>query len=313
MYHPLPVQAATDIEINRIIGNDIEGGNYDLALVELAVVPPEVITESDILVIQGSSISGNNGEFTIHHVSGRNVILKEILTDELNSNATGELFYDGDRYEFIELKNTGTEVMNLSGIGFTKGLRFDFQDGTLLAPGDFKVIAGQAVSFAERYPDVQVDDEYFGKLSNSGEKLEISFTTGEFFPISSIVGNENGHGKITLTILPLSLQPEDYIQIKQANNVSNNGIYSIAFIQGNQIFVTSLLTDEGQGAVGNFFKVITTVNYDDKDPWPSDPDGLGYSLVAAENNPTGNPSNNANWRSSTNIHGSPGQDDPDAQ
>ncbi len=311
MYNPLPVQAETNIAINRIIGNDIEGGNYDLALVELTTAPPEAITESDILFIQGSRISSNNGEFTIHHITGMNVILKEILTDEFNSDATGQLLYDGDRYEFIELKNTGTEVMNLSGIGFTNGVRFDFKDGTMLAQGEFKVVAAQAVSFAERYPDVQVDGQYFGKLSNSGEKLEISFTTGGIFPVNSIVSNERRRGKITLNSLPLSLQPEDRIQIKQANNASNNGIYQIASIQGNQIFVTSLLTEEEQGAVATFFKVITTVDYDDKDPWPLYPDGLGYSLVAAENNLTGNPSNNANWRSSTHIHGSPGSDDPE--
>lgn len=311
MYHPLPIQAATGIAINRIIGNDIEGSHYDLALIELATAPPDAITESDRLVIQGSSKSGNNGEFTIHHVSGRNVILKEILIDELESHATGELFYDGDRYEFIELKNTGTEVINLSGIGFTKGVRFNFQDGTLLAPGEFKVVAAQAVSFAERYPGVHIEGEYFGKLSNSGESLEISFTTGEFFHVSRIAGNEGGYGKITLTALPSALRPDDRIQIKQANNVSNNGIYKIVFIQGKQVFVTSLLTDEGQGAVGNFFKIITTADYDDKDPWPTDSDGLGYSLVAAENNPTGNPSNKAYWRTSTHIHGSPGQDDPE--
>lgn len=311
MYNSLPTRAATGIAIDRIIGNDIEGGNYDLALVELATTPPYAITEGDTLVIQGSSISGNNGEFTIHHVSGRDVILKEILNDEFNSDATGELLYDGDRYEFIELKNTGTEVINLSGIEFTNGIRFNFQDRTLLAPGEFKVIAAQAVSFAERYPDVQVDGEYFGKLSNGGEELEISFTTGELFYVSSIVGDERGYGKITLAALPSALRPEDRIQIKHANNASNNGIYKIASIQGNQVFVTSSLTDEEQGAVGLFFKVLAATEYDDKDPWPLEPDGLGYSLVSAEGNPVGNPGNNAYWRTSTHIHGSPGQDDPE--
>jgi hypothetical protein len=49
--------------------------------------------------------------------------------------------------------------------------------------------------------------------------------------------------------------------------------------------------------------------YDDKEPWPESADGDGYSLVAAEINPTGHPDNYRYWRASRYTGGSPFSDD----
>jgi hypothetical protein len=53
---------------------------------------------------------------------------------------------------------------------------------------------------------------------------------------------------------------------------------------------------------------ILTVQYDDVPPWPTAPDGLGYSLVIVD--PLADPAIAANWRTSSAIHGSPHADDP---
>jgi hypothetical protein len=53
---------------------------------------------------------------------------------------------------------------------------------------------------------------------------------------------------------------------------------------------------------------IISVEYDDDPPWPLSPDGLGYSLVLAE--PFGDPDQPETWRASSQLHGSPGADDP---
>ena len=55
---------------------------------------------------------------------------------------------------------------------------------------------------------------------------------------------------------------------------------------------------------------IFSVTYNDIAPWPTDPDGDGKSLVPFSPNINPNPSDAVNWRVSTNINGSPGQDDP---
>ena len=54
---------------------------------------------------------------------------------------------------------------------------------------------------------------------------------------------------------------------------------------------------------------ISTVSYSDQTPWPTTPDGEGYSLVTTEINPTGNLNDPAKWRASYSINGSPGDDD----
>ena len=60
-------------------------------------------------------------------------------------------------------------------------------------------------------------------------------------------------------------------------------------------------------AAGN---VIFTVTYDDKAPWPTGADGLGYSLVPNYPNLNPNPNDAGNWRLSAAIGGTPGADDP---
>ncbi|MBN1672451.1 MAG: chitobiase/beta-hexosaminidase C-terminal domain-containing protein [Kiritimatiellae bacterium] len=54
-------------------------------------------------------------------------------------------------------------------------------------------------------------------------------------------------------------------------------------------------------------RTVTAVRYNDKDPWPAEADGDGYSLVVVDVN--GNPADPANWRASNLIGGSPGYDD----
>ncbi|NNM29849.1 MAG: hypothetical protein HKO57_10020, partial [Akkermansiaceae bacterium] len=53
---------------------------------------------------------------------------------------------------------------------------------------------------------------------------------------------------------------------------------------------------------------VISVEYDDDPAWVISPDGLGYSLVNI--NVDGDPDDPANWRASTNVHGSPGGPDP---
>ena len=52
--------------------------------------------------------------------------------------------------------------------------------------------------------------------------------------------------------------------------------------------------------------VVTSVRYNDKEPWPEEPDGDGYSLVF---DGTGDQDDSSKWRRSNLIGGSPGYDD----
>ncbi len=58
-------------------------------------------------------------------------------------------------------------------------------------------------------------------------------------------------------------------------------------------------------------RVVFSVEYNDVTPWPVSPDGVGYSLVPVNANSTDDPNHSTYWRASSNIHGSPGEDDID--
>jgi hypothetical protein len=83
-----------------------------------------------------------------------------------------------DDYEFLELKNTGTGTLDLGGLTFTDGIEFTFPAGTTLAPGAFYVLARKAASFLSRYGFSPNGVFTSGGLSNAGEQLKLSHSTG---------------------------------------------------------------------------------------------------------------------------------------
>ncbi len=84
---------------------------------------------------------------------------------------------NSDEFEFVELKNTGTNVLNLSGLKFS-GITFTFTNGTLLAPGGFFVLVRNPVAFSAKYPGVPVNGVYTGRLDNGGESLALTHALG---------------------------------------------------------------------------------------------------------------------------------------
>ncbi len=84
----------------------------------------------------------------------------------------------GDELEFLELKNTGTNTLDLSGLQFTEGITFTFTNGTRLAPGAFFVLARNMTAFAAKYPGVAVQGLYSNKLDNAGEPLTLAHLLG---------------------------------------------------------------------------------------------------------------------------------------
>jgi hypothetical protein len=57
-------------------------------------------------------------------------------------------------------------------------------------------------------------------------------------------------------------------------------------------------------------RTVFSVAYRDREPWPVTPDGHGHSLVPVNPNAIPTPHSATNWRASTQLHGSPGADDP---
>jgi hypothetical protein len=86
-------------------------------------------------------------------------------------------FTDQDDFEFIELTNTQSSPLDLTGLSFTAGIRFDF--ATLppagrVIPGDGRLIlARNTTAFTLRYGAISTAGEYDGFLANSGETISL--------------------------------------------------------------------------------------------------------------------------------------------
>ena len=76
--------------------------------------------------------------------------------------------------EFLELKNIGASVLDLSGLLFTSGIEFVFPKGSTLAPGGLFLLGKNRAALQKRYPGLAVHGIYRGRLANEGETLTLS-------------------------------------------------------------------------------------------------------------------------------------------
>lgn len=80
--------------------------------------------------------------------------------------------------EFIELQNTGSNILDLTGIRINAGVLFDFSTGAVssLDPGEFVLVVEDLAIFKNRYPDwesMHIAGEFDGRLANGGELLSM--------------------------------------------------------------------------------------------------------------------------------------------
>ena len=86
---------------------------------------------------------------------------------------------ESDSLEFIELKNIGTAVIDLSNVLFKSGVDYTFPAGATIEAGAFVVLAANEAKFKARYPSVTPSGVYSGQLSNGGEKISIFSITSD--------------------------------------------------------------------------------------------------------------------------------------
>ena len=122
-----------------------------------------------------------------------------LLVTEIMYNPPDVGVTSGDEFEFLELKNTGSTTLDLSG-AFFSGITFTFSNGTLLAPNQFFVLGRNASQLQSKYPGLVVHGVYTGKLDNGGERIRLNHALGA--EILSVTYNDrapwpiapDGHG-----------------------------------------------------------------------------------------------------------------------
>ncbi len=92
--------------------------------------------------------------------------------------------WGNDDFEFIEIKNTGAKTLDLTGVSLDTGVHFTFNDSKvhtphLLGPGEYIVVAGDALAFRARHGDgVYLAGRYWGRLDNGGERVRLAGPSG---------------------------------------------------------------------------------------------------------------------------------------
>lgn len=102
----------------------------------------------------------------------------ELLPTEIMYHPGSHGTVDADEFEFVELKNTSTNVLDLSGVHFTSGIDFAFTNGATVNPGAFVVLVSNPGAFSSYYPNVHVDGIYSKHLANDSDKLTLVHATG---------------------------------------------------------------------------------------------------------------------------------------
>jgi len=85
--------------------------------------------------------------------------------------------------QFLEIKNTGSHVIDLTGCQFVRGISFRFtatNEVQQLGPGERCLLVSDAAGFANRHPGLgPVAGQFEGELSNAGERITLLGPVGE--------------------------------------------------------------------------------------------------------------------------------------
>jgi hypothetical protein len=144
----------------------------------LAYAPGTLLTLNAQTTLMARIRSGTNWSAVVTAVFYTTQDFTKLLVTEIMYNPPDIGATTGDNFEFLELKNTGANALDLSGVSFTGGISFTFTNGTSLAPGQFLVLGLNASTLASKYPGLVVRGIYAGKLNNGGEQLTLTHALG---------------------------------------------------------------------------------------------------------------------------------------
>ncbi|MFC1757565.1 lamin tail domain-containing protein [Planctomycetota bacterium] len=73
--------------------------------------------------------------------------------------------------EWIELFNRGSQPADVGNWRFDDAIDFTFEQGTVIPPGEYLVVARDADAFSAKYPDVTAVGSFSGSLANSEDNI----------------------------------------------------------------------------------------------------------------------------------------------
>ena len=209
--HPSSTNATTvDVVLTSGDASDIgdyttqtltfEAGSSDSDSVAITITNDELTEYKEDFVFELQNVTGGEsayiGSNSIVTISLDNddyestaLILNEFLSDpaaddentsEIEGDANGDGVRDGSQDEFIELINSGSESMDLSGyeIHDRTGLRHTFADGSLLPAGMPYVVFGGGLPVNIDNPLVDTASTGYIGLNNGGDLIVVKDKSG---------------------------------------------------------------------------------------------------------------------------------------
>ncbi len=115
------------------------------------------------------------------------IVINEIMyhhrPDYADPDNPDSVFRENDE-EWIELINRSEETVDLTGWAIRDGVRYDFEEGVLLEPGGFLVVAKDAAALAGKYPDIVVVGDFSGSMTNGDDRIELQDALGN--PVDAV-------------------------------------------------------------------------------------------------------------------------------
>jgi hypothetical protein len=145
------------------------------AIAPSAAIYAGPITLSNSAIVKARCLSGTNWSALNETTFSVDALASPLRITEIMYNSIG-----GDAYEFIELQNISSAVLNI-GAWSIDGIAYVFPLNTLLTPGQVIVLGSDASpgNWSNRYPGVTAFGQFGGRLDNGGEKLAIRNAAGQ--------------------------------------------------------------------------------------------------------------------------------------
>ena len=179
----------------------------------------QFLTITESLRIKGRTFDQSTGQwsalteviFSVASASS-NIRVSEIMFHPSSVNEKESLagFVDQDEFEFIEITNNGDASVNIKGLGFTKGIKFQFDD-KVIEPRSSIVITNDIDAFNFRYgaDNIDIAGEYDGSLSNSGEIIQLSGPFGniiqDFYYDDDWYSQPDGEGRSLVPVREITM------------------------------------------------------------------------------------------------------------
>ncbi|MDE0860205.1 MAG: lamin tail domain-containing protein [Akkermansiaceae bacterium] len=111
----------------------------------------------------------------------QSLVISEFMYHPTDASSTElALGFSSSDFEWIEMRNVGTQAVDMTNLRFTKGVDFDFPDSCMIPADGYVILARSRAGFEHRYGNSHPLVGEYGpdKLSNAGENVKLSLGAG---------------------------------------------------------------------------------------------------------------------------------------